>query len=120
MLQDLKTELREYIECPEKLPIHRVEYVQQYWPREENIPSLLSHDLAPLGTALKFNRDPITGQITDMQEIVIQGAGETSRNSMMMRRAPCKTSDDSEIKGALVYLLYQFTQNDVLCWQINT
>ncbi|EFN81266.1 helicase SKI2W [Harpegnathos saltator] len=85
---DIELEMREYIEYPERLPIHQLDNAQCYWPRKPNIPSLLEYDLAPIGTTLKFDRDPVTGKIGEMQEIVLLGAGETARNSMSMTRAP--------------------------------
>lgn len=88
VLPDMRHILRDYIECPERLPIHNVENVQCYWPRKADILNLLETDIAPVGTNLKFKRDPITGDITDMHEVVILGAGETPRNSMSMSRAP--------------------------------
>ncbi|XP_057338709.1 SKI2 subunit of superkiller complex protein [Microplitis mediator] len=88
ILSDIRDELCEYIECPEKLPIHQVENVQLYWPREPDILSLLEYDLSPVGTVLKYDRDPITGRITHMREDVLQGAGENAKNSMSMSRAP--------------------------------
>ncbi|XP_063988290.1 superkiller complex protein 2 [Diachasmimorpha longicaudata] len=88
ILLDIRDELKEYIECPERLPIHQVENVQLYWPREPEILALLEFDLSPVGTTLKFDRDPITGQICEMREDVLQGAGENAKNSMSMTRAP--------------------------------
>ncbi|GAB1863836.1 Helicase SKI2W [Camponotus japonicus] len=85
---DIKLELREYIECPERLPIHQLDDAQCYWSRIPDVCSLLEYDLAPINTTLKFDRDPITGKIGEMQEIILQGAGETARNSMSMTRAP--------------------------------
>ncbi|EZA51202.1 hypothetical protein DMN91_012752 [Ooceraea biroi] len=85
---DIKSELREYIECPEQLPIHQLDNTQCYWQRQADVLSLLEFDLAPIGTTLKFDRDPVTGKIGEMQEIILQGAGETARNSMSMTRAP--------------------------------
>lgn len=55
--------------------------------------------MAPINTTLKFDRDPITGKIGEMQEIVLQGAGETARNSMSMTRAPGPLMDG--VRGAL-------------------
>ncbi|KAK0182702.1 hypothetical protein PV327_000812 [Microctonus hyperodae] len=88
ILSEIKDELREYIECPERLPIHQVENVQLHWPRTPNILSLLEYDLSPVGTTLKYDRDPITGCITQMREDILQGAGENAKNSMSMSRAP--------------------------------
>ncbi|XP_070172311.1 superkiller complex protein 2 isoform X1 [Polyergus mexicanus] len=90
---DIKLELRDYIECPERLPIHQLDSAQCYWSRKPNVCSLLEFDLAPIDTTLKFDRDPITGKIGEMQEIVLQGAGETARNSMSMTRAPGPLTD---------------------------
>lgn len=92
-------ELREYIECPERLPIHQLDDAQCYWPRIPDVCSLLEYDLAPINTTLKFDRDPITGKIGEMQEIILQGAGETARNSMSMTRAPGPLMDG--VRGAL-------------------
>jgi antiviral helicase SKI2 len=75
---------------------------QCYWQREVDVLSLLEYDLAPIGTTLKFDRDPLTGKIGKMQEIVLQGAGETARNSMSMSRAPGPLTDG--VRGALVLL----------------
>lgn len=55
--------------------------------------------MAPINTTLRFDRDPITGKIGEMQEIVLQGAGETARNSMSMTRAPGPLTDG--VRGAL-------------------
>ncbi|XP_043272709.1 helicase SKI2W [Venturia canescens] len=88
IFSEIEDELREYIECPERLPIHQVENVQAYWPREPDILALIDYDLSPVGTTLKFDRDPITGKISNMREDTLQGAGETARNSMSMSRAP--------------------------------
>ncbi|XP_011160176.2 helicase SKI2W [Solenopsis invicta] len=90
---DIRSELREYIECPERLPIHQLDNTQCYWPRKADVLSLLEFDLAPISTTLKFDRDPITGKIGEIQEINLQGTGETARNSMSMTRAPGSLTD---------------------------
>ncbi|XP_024882516.1 helicase SKI2W-like [Temnothorax curvispinosus] len=90
---DIKSELREYIECPERLPIHQLDSTQRYWPRRADVLSLLEFDLAPVSTTLRFDRDPVTGKIGEIQEICLQGAGETARNSMSMTRAPGSLAD---------------------------
>ncbi|XP_046818992.1 helicase SKI2W [Vespa crabro] len=91
---DIKTELKEYIECPERLPIHQLDHAQCYWPREPDICSLLEFDLAPLSTTLKFDRDPVTGRVGQMQEVILKGVGENARNSMSMKRIPGSVTDD--------------------------
>lgn len=62
--------------------------MQQYWEREIDLLSLLSTDAAPLGTTLKYERDPITGCVGDIQEVHLNAAGKNVRNSMLMSRAP--------------------------------
>lgn len=57
--------------------------------------------MAPINTTLKFDRDLITGKIGEMQEIILQGAGETARNSMSMTRAPGPLMDG--VRGALSF-----------------
>lgn len=90
---DIRTELREYIECLDNLPIYHLDNAQCYWPRKPDILSLLNCDIAPLGTTLKFNRDPVTGKLGEMHEVPLKSAGETARNSMSMTRAPGPPSD---------------------------
>ncbi|XP_034941079.1 helicase SKI2W [Chelonus insularis] len=88
IIPDIRDDLRSYILCPEKLPIHQVENNQLYWPRQSDILALLECDLSPLGTTLKFDRDPITGKLTHMREDVLYGVGENAKNSMSLTRAP--------------------------------
>lgn len=99
ILPDIKEELKEYIVYPEKLPIHQLDKVQQYWEREPQLLSLLKADLAPSGTTLRYERDPITGRIGDIEEVCVQSVGETVRNSMSMSRAPGPAAEG--IKGIL-------------------
>ncbi|XP_058790896.1 superkiller complex protein 2 isoform X2 [Phymastichus coffea] len=88
ILSDIKTELKEYIVYPEKLPIHQLDRVQQYWDRNPDVLLLLHTDLAPAGTTLKYERDPITGCLGELQEVDIESVGQNVRNSMSMSRAP--------------------------------
>ncbi|XP_012256914.2 helicase SKI2W [Athalia rosae] len=88
VLCNLENLLQGYIEGPEQLPIHDVQKIQSYWPRQPNIFALLQSDLAPIETYIKFKRDTITGLFGDMYEDYIQGAGATPRNSVSMRRTP--------------------------------
>lgn len=97
---DIRSELREYIECPERLSIHQLDNTQCYWPRKPDVLSLLEFDLAPVNTTLKFDRDPLTGKIGKIQEVYLQGAGETARNSMSMTRAPGSLADG--VRGTLI------------------
>ncbi|XP_076659791.1 superkiller complex helicase subunit twister isoform X2 [Halictus rubicundus] len=90
---DIKTELREYVVCLDNLPIYQLDNAQCYWPRKPNILSLLDFDIAPLGTILKFDCDPINGKREKMCEVVSKSAGETARNSMSMTRAPGPASE---------------------------
>ncbi|XP_017891371.1 helicase SKI2W [Ceratina calcarata] len=90
---DIRTELKEYIECLDNLPIYHLDNAQCYWSRKTDILSLLDCDLAPLGTTLKFDRDPVTGQLGKMHEVLVRSAGENSRNSMSMTRAPGPPTD---------------------------
>ncbi|XP_031831546.1 superkiller complex helicase subunit twister [Nomia melanderi] len=85
---DIKTELTEYIVCLDNFPTYKLVNAQCYWPRKPDILSLLDFDLAPLGTTLKFDCDPISKKQQTMCEVPLQSAGETARNSMSMTRAP--------------------------------
>lgn len=88
ILPEIKAELKEYIVHLDQLPIHQLNKVQQYWDRKRNILSLLKADLAPSGTTLKYERNPVTGVIGDIKEVCINSVGETVRNSLSMSRAP--------------------------------
>jgi len=65
--------------------------------------------LAPVNTTLKFDRDPITGKIGEIQEINLQGAGETARNSMSMTRAPGSLTDG--VRGTLILFQHDISLN---------
>lgn len=118
ILPDIKAELKEYIVHPDKLPIHQLDNVQQYWDRERNILSLLRADLAPCGTTLKYERDPITGVIGDIQEVQINSVGETVRNSLSMTRAPGPAAEG--VKGKkLFHLSYLRKKNSVIVFGKN-
>ncbi|XP_043472430.1 helicase SKI2W [Leptopilina heterotoma] len=88
IIADIKSELKAFIEYPDNLPIYNVDNIQCYWSREPDILALLNADLAPVGTCIRFRRDPITGKIGDMLEVTLQGTGENAKNSMLMTRAP--------------------------------
>ncbi|KAI4500959.1 hypothetical protein M0802_003762 [Mischocyttarus mexicanus] len=96
---NINTTLKKYVECPEQLPIHQVDFAQCYWPRKPDVVSLLHYELSPLGTTLKFDRDPITGCLGQMQEIILEEVGKNSKNSMSMKRIPGAVTDD--IRGKI-------------------
>lgn len=56
ILPDIEEELKQYLICPERLPIHEYERNQEYWPRTPSIPSLLNYELSPLSTTLKVTK----------------------------------------------------------------
>ena len=110
VFSEIKDELREYIECLERLPIHQMENVQSYWSREPEILQLLRYDLSPVGTTLRFDRNPITGRICNMREDLLQGAGETARNSMSMTRAPGPPSEGVQGLKFVFSFVFQATK----------
>ncbi|XP_053984340.1 SKI2 subunit of superkiller complex protein [Hylaeus volcanicus] len=91
---DVQNVLREYITCIDNLPIYHLNNAQCYWPRERDVLSILDFDLAPPGTTLKFDRDPVTGELGKMHEVLVASAGKNARNSMSMTRAPGPVTDD--------------------------
>ena len=107
ILPDIETELKQYIECPDKLPIHQLDNIQCYWPREPDSLALLNYDLASVGNSLKFKRDAITGKIGDMVEVDLQSTGETARNSMSMRRTPGPPAEG--VRGTFSLFIYFFS-----------
>jgi len=69
VLPDVSKQLKEYLLCPERLPIHNYEKAQQFWPREPNSNSLYFSEMLPPPTTLKVVRDPATGKIFDTKEV---------------------------------------------------
>ncbi|KAI4466930.1 atp-dependent rna and dna helicase [Holotrichia oblita] len=88
ILPDIEEQLREYIVCTERLPIHEYERNQEFWPRKRDITSLFEWTDSPLCSTLRISRDPLTGKILDFIEVPIKGAGANARNSMSLSRAP--------------------------------
>ncbi|XP_076346793.1 superkiller complex helicase subunit twister isoform X2 [Tachypleus tridentatus] len=93
LLLDFKTQLLEFLDCAEKLPIHHVDHVQKFIPRKPNIASLYSLDLEPLQTSLQVDRDPTTGQLLGFKEVKTEEQGATAKNSMSLQRAPGPPSE---------------------------
>lgn len=44
ILPTIEEELKQFLLCPENLPIHQYEKNQQFWPREPNIKELLDFE----------------------------------------------------------------------------
>ncbi|KAJ8934480.1 hypothetical protein NQ314_013355 [Rhamnusium bicolor] len=102
ILPDIENELKNYLLCPENLPIHRYERNQEFWPRKPNPKELLYFEGSPLCTALKVQRDPNTGEIIEFREVPIQGAGATAKNSMTLNRAPLPPTETT--RGSASYV----------------
>nr|CAD7426744.1 unnamed protein product [Timema monikensis] len=93
VLPDVQKQLKEYLLCPDRLPIHDYEHAQQFWPRESNPRSLYHCDVSSSETVLKFDRDPSTGQLLDFREVYLSDVGTTAKNSMSLTRAPGPMSE---------------------------
>ncbi|KAJ1528402.1 hypothetical protein ONE63_006817 [Megalurothrips usitatus] len=68
VLPVVEKQLKEFILCPENLPIHDYRFVQQHWDRKPNPHTLYNVESAPLGTTLKVSRDMSTGEIIGFVE----------------------------------------------------
>lgn len=55
ILPDIEEELKTYLLCPEKLPIHQYEKNQEFWSRKPNPKELLHFESSPLSTTLKVS-----------------------------------------------------------------
>lgn len=53
ILPTIEEDLKQYLLCPENLPIHRYERNQQFWPREPKPLELLDFEASPLYSSLK-------------------------------------------------------------------
>ncbi|KAJ8723977.1 hypothetical protein PYW07_007957 [Mythimna separata] len=92
IFEDLNERVKEYLLKPERLSIHQWERSQSHWHRESNIDSLFIHDDDDFGpdTTLEVVRDPITGEITGLEEVTIPV--EDDEDSLSMSRAPLPPS----------------------------
>ena len=88
ILPDLRVKIQNYLENPQLLPIHDLEIVQQYWKHEISPLQLCSAEIAPTPTTLRLDRDPFTGNISEVVEILTPHAGMTNKNSMSLQRIP--------------------------------
>lgn len=93
ILPNIEEQLKEYLICPEKLPLHDYRTNQELWPRKPNPTSLFHYEGSPLCSTLKVQRDLTTGEITEFYEVPIQTAGATAQNSMSFARAPLPPSE---------------------------
>ncbi|KAG8232460.1 hypothetical protein J437_LFUL012106, partial [Ladona fulva] len=93
VLPDVKKELQEYLLNPDKLPIHDFQLSQRFWKRNPNPSSLYDVDLSPLGTTIKVERDPTTGEMLGIKEVALRDVGANARNSASLSRAPGPPSE---------------------------
>ncbi|XP_059053154.1 superkiller complex protein 2 [Achroia grisella] len=92
IFEDLNERVKEYILKPERLSIHKWERSQTHWHRKTDIDSLFKIDDDDFGpdSTLEVVRDPITGEITGLDEISIPV--EDDEDSLSMSRAPLPPS----------------------------
>ncbi|XP_071447333.1 superkiller complex protein 2 [Hetaerina americana] len=93
VLPDVKKELQSFLLCTDKLPIHDFRNSQRFWKRTPNPTSLFDVSLSPLGTNLKVERDPTTGELLGLKEVVVRDVGAHARNSASLSRAPGPPSE---------------------------
>uniref|UniRef100_A0A1B6CVG1 Helicase ATP-binding domain-containing protein n=1 Tax=Clastoptera arizonana TaxID=38151 RepID=A0A1B6CVG1_9HEMI len=109
VLPDVRIQLKEYIQCPERLPIHDFKKSQRFWPRSPNINSLFYCELSPPATTLKVSRDPNTGEILEFEEV--DNFFEISKNMVN------KTSSQSFDNNTKVNI--HKTKNDIINFEKN-
>ncbi|KAF4525429.1 hypothetical protein B566_EDAN004172 [Ephemera danica] len=88
VLPDVEKQLKEYIICPDRLPIHDYKESQLSWPRIPDPASLYHVELCPPSTTLKVERDVTTGEVLRHIEVRTGAGGLTARNSSSLSRAP--------------------------------
>ncbi|XP_067012923.2 superkiller complex protein 2 [Anabrus simplex] len=88
VLPDVEKQLRDHLLGVDRLPIHNFENAQQLWPRQPDFTSLYHYESSPLGTTLKVDRDPTTGEVLQFREVPVEDTGCNAKNSMSLRRAP--------------------------------
>jgi hypothetical protein len=84
---ELKSQIQNYLENPEMLPIHDLEMVQQYWKHETDVHQLCKAEIAPTPTTLFVKRDN-KGEMSQIVEVLTPHAGMTNKTSMSLQRTP--------------------------------
>ncbi|GBP54350.1 Helicase SKI2W [Eumeta japonica] len=86
--KDLNERVKEYLLCPEKLPIHEWGRTMNSWPREVKIESLLDadEDEREPDSTLRVVRDLLTGEIVGLEEIELDN--DEYKDSLSMSRPP--------------------------------
>lgn len=90
VLVEMKSQVQNYLENPQLLPIHDLEMVQQYWKHEMDVKQLCFEDIAATPTTLLVERDANTGALAEVTEIMTPHAGMTNKTSMSLQRIPGK------------------------------
>ncbi|CAH2045537.1 unnamed protein product, partial [Iphiclides podalirius] len=92
IFEDLNDRVKEYLLRPERLSIHKWERSQTHWHRQTDVDSLVKFEDDDFGidTTLEVVRDPITGEITGVEEVSIPV--EDDEDSLSMSRAPLPPS----------------------------
>ncbi|XP_033732664.1 helicase SKI2W-like [Pecten maximus] len=88
VLPDWRSDVEQYLTCPEKLPIHDTAKSQKFWPRESCPDNLYSVNLCPLQTTIQVERNPTTGQLLGYKEEYLTDTGSTGKTSLSLKRAP--------------------------------
>ncbi|XP_033124954.1 helicase SKI2W-like, partial [Anneissia japonica] len=93
ILKCLESQLAEYLQTPERLPIHAVERAQKFWGREKNVESLFNIGACPLQSTLQVQRNQTTGELLGFKEVPLENTGFTAQNSLSMLRQPGPLAD---------------------------
>ncbi|XP_063387535.1 superkiller complex protein 2 [Cydia fagiglandana] len=92
IFEDLNERVKDYLLKPERLSIHQWEKSQTHWHRATDIDSLFKIDDEEIDpyTTLEVVRDPITGEITGIEEVSLPIEDDEELQSMS--RAPLPPS----------------------------
>jgi len=88
ILFHFKTQVQNYLENPQLLPIHDFDFVQQHWKHETDIRKLCHAETASTPSTLLVERDANSGLLSDVVEILSPHAGMTNKTSMSLQRIP--------------------------------
>lgn len=94
--------MKDYLLCPEKLPIHQYERNQEFWPREPDPKELIYFEGAPICSTLSVQRDLNSGEIIEFKEVLLKEANANAKNSMSLNRAPAPPSESTRGNASYV------------------
>uniref|UniRef100_A0A8C5MUA5 SKI2 subunit of superkiller complex n=1 Tax=Leptobrachium leishanense TaxID=445787 RepID=A0A8C5MUA5_9ANUR len=80
--------IQKYLGDPEWLSMHHFDRSERSWPRTVDSPSLLHMEVTAAHMELSVERNPATGELLGITEVLVDHTGLSAQNSLSLRRPP--------------------------------